>query len=71
MAVPVDGITKLLQAARGRCHVEVAFRVGRDVVAAAELLLHLHASHGFERLAVDDGDRLAAADIQELLLPVR
>ena len=40
------------------------------MVAGAELARHLDLADDLERLAVDDGDGLAAADIEELLLRI-
>ena len=56
--------------ARGR-QVEVALRIGCDVVAGAQDALRAERSENLERRAFDDHDAVAAADVQELLRRVR
>ncbi len=51
--------------------IDIAFRIGRDVVAGSELARDLDRADDFERLAIDDDNALAGADIQKLLRRVR
>ena len=49
----------------------IAFRIGGDLVAAADHARHLDRADDLERLAIDDDDVVAVADVQELLLRIR
>src|SRR5262249_44404479 len=51
--------------------VDVALRVGRNVVAAADLSGQLDAADDLHRLAIDDDDVVAVADVEELLIWIR
>src|SRR5262249_18441978 len=61
---------ELLQALSGRCDVDVALGVGGDEVAAADQAGNVDRADLVERLAVEDRDLLAVADIEELLLRI-
>src|ERR1043166_1644574 len=58
---------ELLQARGGLRDVDVALGIGRAVRAPPELAWHLDPAHYFERLAVNDQNALAGADVEELL----
>src|SRR5580700_7814207 len=62
-------VVQLLQALSGRGDVDVALRVGRDQMAA-EHAGKVDGTDLVERLAVEDRDFLAGADIEELLIRV-
>src|SRR6185503_9232431 len=61
---------QLLQSHRRAGDVDVALRVGRDVMAAADLSRQLDAADNLHRLAVDDDDVVAVADVEELLVGI-
>src|ERR1700674_3148076 len=58
-------VGEFLQPHAGRRDVDVALRIGGDEMAA-DNAGGLDLADKFERLAVDDGDRGAVADIEEL-----
>jgi len=58
---------ELLHPISSRSDVEIAFRIGGDLVAASQHTLPLDASHDLERLAIDDRDFLPIANVEELL----
>src|SRR5947209_5972406 len=62
---------KFLESVARLRDVDIAFRVGGDVMAAADLARNLDRPSDLERLAIDDGDLLAVSDVQELLVRVR
>src|SRR5438128_7271355 len=66
---PLEG--KFLESVARLRDVDIAFRIGGDVMAPTDLARNLYRPSDLERLAIDDGDLLAVSDVQELLVRVR
>jgi hypothetical protein len=61
---------KLLHAIAGGSHVDVAFCIGGDLVAASQHARALDSSDNLQRFALDDCDFLTVSNVQELLFRV-
>ena len=62
---------QLLHSCGGLRDVDIAFGIGRDMMAGSQNAGRLDRADDFERLAIDDGNAFAVADVEELLLRVR
>jgi predicted enzyme related to lactoylglutathione lyase len=62
---------QLLQSGAGLRDVDVALRIGGDLVAAADHARNLDGPSDFERLASDDHDVVSVSNVQESLVRVR
>src|ERR1035438_628311 len=58
---------QFLQSGGGLRDVEISFRIGRDLMARSDNARRLNVAHNLQRLAINNVNAIATADIQKLL----